>query len=291
MGEQLMFEDKWVNPRPPEEIGFPTTRHFAKLGWVAMRSGFQNPDDLAALFISQRYHWSELNPYSQNSFTIERKGKLLEGYQNTIWLDDQYQRKISGYPTIADGVAAYAPGSKYDVGPGIQIFESTDQYDYMMGDATNAYDKKKLKNFTRGLVWLKTNNVFVIFDRVVTRSSKIKKSWVVDPGATPQTKGNGLSKIANGDGALWIKRLLPQQATEIISDSKFEVIAKESTIQSYFLHVLQAVDANFSKDSPEVIADEARLITQSNQIGVNVNGWEILFSKVGTAEVSIKPKK
>jgi len=50
---------------------------------------------------------------------------------------------------------------------------------------------------------------------------------------------------------------------------------------------MQAVDANFSKDSPEVVADEAHLITTANRIGVEVDGWKILFDKSGTAEISV----
>ena len=286
MFDQLMWEEKWPNPRSANELGCGT-RHFAKLGWVAMRSGFTSPNDLAALFINQRYHWSEADLYAQNSFHIMRKGWLVEGNRNTIYIDGQYQRTISGFPMIKDGVEAYSPGSVYDVGPGIQNFESTDQYDYMFGDATNAYDKNKLEKFTRGFVWIKANNTFIIFDRVVTKDAGIKKSWIIDPGAIPQTEGDRLVKISNGAGALWVKRLLPEQATESMSDTKFEVVPSQSAKEDYFLHVMQAVDANFSKDSPEVVADEAHLITTANRIGVEVDGWKILFDKSGTAEISV----
>ena len=282
--DQAMFEEKWPDPRTPEELGCGT-RHFAKLGWVAMRSGFFSPDDLAALFICQRYHWSNLDPYAQNSFSLERKGKLIEGYHNTIWLDDQYQRTITAFPTLADGVAAYSPGSTFDVGPGIQTFESTDQYDCILGDATNAYTSNKLEKFTRGLVWLKANNVFVMFDRVVTKATEIKKSWIIDPGAIPQKEGDRLFKITNGAGALWIKRFLPEQASEVISQNKFEVVPSQPALEDYFLYVMQAVDASYSKDSPEMVADDAELITYKNKIGIRIDSWEILFATNGEATI------
>ena len=284
--DQLMWEEKWPNPQSADELGCGT-RHFAKLGWVAMRSGFTSSDDLAALFVCQRYHWSNTDLYAQNSFHIMRKGWLIEGNNNTIYIDDQYQRPISGFPAVAEGVEAYSPGSVYDVGPGIQIFESNNQYDYMFGDATTAYDNNKLEKFTRGLVWLKDSNTFMIFDRVVTKDAGIKKSWIIDPGATPQTEADRLVKITNGSGALWVKRLLPEQATETLSDSKFEVVPRQSIKEDYFLFVMQAVDAGLSKDSPEVTADEAVLITQGNKIGVSCDSWEILFSKSGTGELWI----
>jgi len=295
---QLMWEEKWANARSPEEMEYGTTRHFAKLGWVSMRSGYDDPDALASLFICQRYHWSRLNPYTQNSFTLERKGKLIKGFENTIWLGDEYQRKISGtpiikdgreitgYPTVKDGAKAYAPGSDYDVGPGILNFETNDESDYMFGDATNAYDPNKLEKFTRGVAWVKANNVFVIFDRVVTKNEDTKKRWVIEPGAAPQTMGEDLYKITNGAGALWIKKLLPEQSNARMLDDKFEVVSNQSAKEDYFLHVLQAVDANYTKDSPEVVADDAQLITTPNRIGVKVDGWKIFFDKSGTAEIS-----
>jgi len=282
--DQLMWEEKWPNPRSADELGCGT-RHFAKLGWVAMRSGFTSPNDLAALFICQRYHWSDVDLCAQNSFHIMRKGWLIEGNSNTIHIDDQYQRPITSYPTIADGPGAYSPGSVYDVGPGIKVFESTEQYDYVFGDATNAYDKNKLEKFTRGFVWLKASNIFVIFDRVVTNNAGIKKSWIVDPGATPQIEGERLVKITNGDGALWIKRILPEQAIETMNESKFEVILSQTAKEDYFLFVMQAVDAGRSKDSPEVVADEVELISQDDKIGVSYDGWEILFNKSGSGEL------
>jgi hypothetical protein len=284
--DQLMWEEKWPNPRSAKELGCGT-RHFAKLGWVCMRSGFTSPNDLAGLFICQRYHWSDQDLYSQNSFMLERKGKLIEGNQNTIWIDGQYQRTISGFPQIADGVEAYTFGSKYDVGPGIQNFESTDKYDYICGDATNAYDPKKLEKFTRGLVWIKSNNTLVMFDRVVTKEAGTKKSWVIDPGAAPQSKGERLVKITNGSGALWVKRLLPEQATETMSSGKFEVVSNQSVKEDYFLHVMQAVDANFAKDALEVVADDAQLITTNSRIGVKVDGWTVLFDKYGKDKISV----
>jgi len=287
MFDQLMWEEKWPNPWDPLKLECRYGRHFAKLGWVCMRSGFTSPDDLAGLFICQRYHWSELDPYAQNSFTLERKGKLIEGYQNTIWLDDQYQRTISGFPTMADGVETYAPGSKYDVGPGILDFANAYACVYMIGDATNAYDSNKLEKFTRGLVWINKNNVFVMFDNVVTKDAGIKKSWVIDPGSVPHAEEKNLVKITNGAGALWIKRFLPEKVKETMNDSKFEVVPDQPARENYFLHVMQTVDANHSKNSPQVVADDAELINQSDQIGVRIDDLEILFSKSNSSIIWI----
>jgi hypothetical protein len=279
--DQLLFEDKWVNPRPPDEIGFERTRHFDNLGWVFMRSGFTSPNDLAALFISQRYHWSDLNTYSQNSFSLERKGTLIEGFQNSIHIDGEYQRLIESYPTLADGIEAYAPGSVYDVGPGILAFESNNTYDYMLGDATNAYETSDLSKFTRQVVYLKPD-IFIIFDRVLTTSSSVEKEWLVDPAATPQDQGNGLITIDNGSGALWIKRLLPTSASVSLSDTEIAVIPSQSGTETFFLHVMQAVDSGAG--AGQISADDAIVTQEGDWFHVQVSGRKISFNKSGEFE-------
>jgi len=269
--DQLLFEDKWQNPRPPEQLGFATTRHFQKLGWVFMRSGFTSENDLAALFISQRYHWSHLDPYAQNSFTLERQGKLIEGFDNTIEIDGQGQRMISQdvFPTLALGVEAYGPGSIFDVGPGVVKFESNEKYDYVMGEATRAYDKNKLEKFTRQFVYLKPDK-FVICDRVMTKSADTKKSWVINPGANPKTVGPGLVQIDNGTGALWIKRLLPQQVSETMNADRAEVTASQPALEHFFLHVMQTAEPGQTQEAPNVIVDDAYFARRGDWLTVRV---------------------
>ena len=285
--DQLLFEDKWPNPRMPANIGFDRTRHFQKLGWVFMRSAFSSPDDLAALFICQRYHWSHLDPYAQNSFTLERKGKLIEGFDNTIKIDNQGQRLISQdvFPTLALGVQAYGPGTIFDVGPGVLKFESSDKYDYMMGDATNAYDKSKLERFTRQIVYLKPNK-FIVFDRVLTKSANTKKSWVINPAAAPQAFGQGVTLINNGAGALWIKRLLPQQVSETMNADRIEVVPSQPATEHLFLHVMQTAEAGQSKDSPNVKADNAKLFAYGSWIGVRIGADSVHFNASGSLKVT-----
>jgi hypothetical protein len=280
MFDQLMFEEKYPSPRTPKQLGCGT-RHFAKLGWVAMRSDFTSANDLAALFVCQRYHWSDLNPYAQNSFHLMRRGWLIKGNNNTIYIDGQYQRSISGYPTVAQGAQAYSPGSKYDVGPGIKLFVSNKVYDYMMGDATNAYDHAKLKKFTRQLVYLKPD-IFVIFDNVITSKPDIEKKWVVAPAAAPADLGNNVLKITNGDGALWIKRLLPVSASLNLSTSQIAVVPTPKATQTFFLHVMQAVDS--SKGAKQVMASDATVVVNGEWFFVNIGNYKMRFSKDGGFE-------
>jgi len=288
MFDQLMFSEKYPSPKTPEQLGCGT-RHFAKLGWVAMRSGFTSVNDLAALFICQRYHWSDLNPYSQNSFHVMRRGWLIKGNKNTIYIGGQYQQSVHGYPTVAQGAQAYSPGSKYDVGPGIQAFESHKTYDYIKGDATNAYDPTKLKKFTRQWVYIKPD-IFVIFDNVITTKSDIEKKWIVVPAASPTDLGNNLLRITNGHGgALWIKRLLPLSASVNLSASQIAVVPTQKATQALFLHVMQAVDSNTGAE--QVIADDATVVVEGDNFLVKVGSYKMRFSKDGGFEWLSGPPK
>jgi hypothetical protein len=282
---QLMWEQKWPNPRSANELECGT-RYFAKLGWVAMRSGFSSSDDLAALFICQRYHWSDINPYAQNSFHLMRSGWLIEGNKNTVYIDDQYQRTISDYPTIADGVEAYSSGSEFDVGPGIQAFESNDRYDYIFGDASNAYDDNQLERYLRQILYLKPDK-FVILDQVVTMDSTLKKSWIIDPGAIPQAIGDTLILIDNGSSTLWMKKMIPSNINQTLSIEEIEFIPAEYASEDFFLFVLQVTPSGLPFTSPQVLADQAKLLVEENKIGVDFDGWKILFNTTGEPGMTI----
>lgn len=284
--DQLLFEDKWVNPRNPKELGCGS-KHFQKLGWVFMRTGFGSANDLAAFFICQRYHWSHLDPYAQNSFNLEYKGELIQGFNNTLLIGGQEQRRISNFPTISQGVGAYSQGSVYDVGPGITDFESNGQYDYMYGDAANAYDTNMLEKFTRQIVYLKPDK-FIIFDYVVTKDKSFKKSWMIDPGAAPQSISSNFVSIKNGSGALWLKRLWPRDIIiENQSSEKYQFTPLQSNRKDIFLHVLQTTESTLSVNSPGVVVDDVSLFSKDGRIGVSFDGWEVLFKADGSAGVQI----
>lgn len=275
---RLLFEDNWVNPRSAEELGYGT-KHFEKLGWVFLREGFADPNDLSAIFVSQRYRWSHLDEIDQNSFFLERKGELIQGWDNTILIDDDGRRRISTFPTLADGGNAYAPGSTYDIGPGVGVFQNEDLYVYMLGDATNAYDPSKLSKFTRQLVYLKPD-IFVMFDHVVTTNTSTKKSWVIDPGAAPQSVSSDVYTITDGNGALWIKALTPQTTTvESQTATQFKISSTANSSEAIFIHVMQAVDAG--TNASQVAVDDAIVVQEGDWFHVQVAGHTVSFNRSG----------
>jgi len=288
MFDQLMFKEPFGNARAPVALGFPLTRHFSQLGWVAMRTGFASANDLAALFVSQRYHWGVHDPYAQNSFNIIRNGWLITGTGdnitgNTFTIDGAGQRTINTYPTVAQGVTSYTVvGSTYDVGPGVLDFVSNTTYDYVKGEATKAYDTTKLSKWTRQFVYLKPD-IFVIFDNVITTSSSYQKKWNVVPATLPEDQGGDVLKITNGAGALWIKKLLPVSATVTFSSSQISVVPNSPGAQDFFLHVMQAVDSN--KGAKQVMANDATVVVEGDWVLVNVGSCKMRFSKDGGFEL------
>ena len=122
----------------------------------------------------------------------------------------------------------------------------------------------------------------MIFDNVITTHSDIEKKWVVVPAATPTDLGNNVLRITNGDGALWIKRLLPISASVNLSASQIAVVPTQKATQALFLHVMQAVDSNMG--AKQVIANDATVVVEGDGFLVNVGSYKMRFSEDGGFE-------
>ncbi len=99
------------------------------------------------------------------------------------------------------------------------------QYHYAMGDATNAYSAKKLKRFTREIVYLPPQNLLLVFDRVVSTNPTFRKAWLLhgvnqplvdqdSGGGTAEAKGfrNARTfRFREGQGELLVHSLLPRE--------------------------------------------------------------------------------
>jgi hypothetical protein len=275
--EQTIFEEKWINPQPPQNLGFADTRLFGRLGWVFHCSDFARTDSPAFLFVCQRYNWSTLDPYAQNSLFIHCRGDLIHGHTNTMLFNGKGQRQIDNFPTMSDGVAAYAPDSQYDIGPGILTFQSNEQFDLILGDASNAFPHNEVKKYLRGIVHLKAERLIVVVDKAVT-ATNILKTWAIDPIAAPQKLEQETIKISNSASALFVRRLLPVQVTVLQQNEAKYAISSSADADSLFLHILQIADANQTLASPEILVDEAQLIdSPPGSLGMRIRGWNIFF--------------
>jgi hypothetical protein len=83
----------------------------------------------------------------------------------------------------------------------------------------------------------------------------------------------------NGDGALWIKRLLPLNASVDLSGSQITVVPTQKATQAFFLHVMEAADSK--KGAGQVLANEATAVLEGDSFLVKVGSYKMRFSKDG----------
>jgi hypothetical protein len=139
------------------------------------------------------------------------------------------------------------------------------------------------------LVYIKPD-IFVIFDHVITTKPDIEKKWVVVPAAPPTDLGHNVLRITNGHGgALWIKSLLPLNASVSLSGSQIGVVANQKAAEGIFLHVMQAVDSD--KGAEQVIADDATVAAEGDNFLVKVGSYKMRFNRGGGFEWMGGPPK
>ena len=67
-------------------------------------------------------------------------------------------------------------------------WETSPEYDYVVGDATNAYNPAMVKSFTRQLVYVRPNLIF-LFDRVEAARDGCRTTWLLHAADKPKTDG------------------------------------------------------------------------------------------------------
>ncbi|MFB3879668.1 MAG: hypothetical protein ACE149_00320 [Armatimonadota bacterium] len=151
----------------------------------------------------------------------------------------------------------------YDIAD-IVAFEDRGAYLYVAGDCTRAYDPKKLKEFTRQIVFLRPGT-FIIFDRVTSTRPEYKKTWLLQAMKPPVSAGGKLV-VTNGQGRLHLQTLLPTGApAKLVSggdlytyggrsypperdtgpapECRIELSPPKPATTDYFLNVLTATEA------------------------------------------------
>ncbi len=240
----------WYDPSLPAaaEYTYPETmplgRHFAGVGHVVARSGWQ-PEDLWAVFKSgpaftpgTHYHGDE------NSFIIDRGGSLAldsgsddrscphyRAYftrtiaHNTITVrkpDEKFRGPGNDGGQIG-GSWLEKSGGRFDSAQygmhlpprelalkGIVAFETNPCYTYAVGDAADAYDEGKVPEFTRQFLHLQPDTI-VIFDRVTAGDASYEKRWLLHTIEEPKVTGK-TALVTHLQGRLFSITLLPADA-------------------------------------------------------------------------------
>lgn len=163
----ILLKNEDIKAKPPTDL--PQSRFFPGVGLVSLHTNFGKADeDIHFLFHSDPYGGVSHGHPDQNAFTIEAFGEALaiaSGYypwygslHHRNW---QRQTKSSNSITIdggkgQQGIAA-AKGK-------VVIFENRDVYDYILGDATEAY-MGLLNKFQRHIIHIRPG-VYIIYDDI-----------------------------------------------------------------------------------------------------------------------------
>jgi heparinase II/III-like protein len=181
----------------------------------------------------------------------------------------------------------------YDIAD-IVAYEDRGDYLYVAGDCGRAYAAKKMKEFTRQIVYLRPGT-FVIFDRVQSTKPDYKKTWLLQAMNPPEKKGKHLV-ITNGKGRLFVQTLLPehpsiklfrgedlyrydgnsyppQRDTGPAPKCRIEATPQAPAETDYFLHVLTATEANVNS------ATEAIQHVREQEVIIQIGGTKIAFRK------------
>jgi len=305
--------DLGIQPEGPDK-SWPLARHFEGIGWVIMRSGW---DDEAthAVFDCGDFYYSHQHA-TENSFVIFKKGSLAINsgrYEwgsnhrpnytarsissNTILVYDpeeefrvkgETERTSDGELISNDGGQLWpkpyresygdSKGTPWDTGD-IVAFETNPHYSYVCGDATRAYNPKKLKLFTRQFIHIQPD-LFIVFDRVEAANPEYKKFWLLHSVNEPSIKG-ALAEISEREGRLFCRTVYPRDAImqktggpghefEVFGANyppkmthyplgedeewgswRIEVVPGKPRAKDFFLHVLLAGNSSLSQ-APEI---------------------------------------
>jgi heparin/heparan-sulfate lyase len=163
---------------------------------------------------------------------------------------------------------------------------------YMAGDATKAYDAKKLSLFTRQIVYIRPHTV-VIFDRVRATDASFRKTFLLQAMKPPVQQGEQLV-ITNGTGRVFVQTLLPTKVdiklnqgdqlytydgvdhppsrdTGPAPECRIEISPAAPAETDYFLHVLTTSEASVDSVPKATVKQDA------GSVSVTVGGRTLTF--------------
>jgi hypothetical protein len=319
-----------VQPDRSPQSRMPLARHFENMGQTFLRSG-SGPDDTYALFTAGGVLESH-KQFDHNNFVIYRKGFLALDTgtrpEPGVHLSHYYSRTVAhncilihmpgekmarywGSPAPEEGNPPYPNdgGQRKALGSKAVAFESTPDYAYVAGDATETYHEDKCRLALRQFVFLPPDH-FVVFDRVSSVRPEYKKTWLLHTVAEPRITGLMFS-ADHEEGRLFSRTLLPEQAEmtkiggpgkqfwtngrnwplpkgyrtpdthPLLGQWRVEVSPGKEQTDDVFLHLIQTGDATL-----ESMVD-SKLVRNEGQVGVRFqyrrDDWEILFGTRGEA--------
>jgi heparin/heparan-sulfate lyase len=241
------------DPGLATESELPRQRYFPGVGHLVIRNGWK-PDSTWIEFDCGPY-FSKHQHLDQNQFTIYHNGYLaidsgadytdtesphyLNYYRRTVahnsilvfdpsekffWSEnvlpaanDGGQRMDSArfWNTVRSREDWDRTHDLWNVGFMRALDYVPGQYHYAMGDASKAYSPRKLRRFTREIVYVPGPDVFFLFDRVVSQNPAFRKAWLlhgVNQPSVDEHAGVRTFRFNEGAGELTVHSLLPHDA-------------------------------------------------------------------------------
>lgn len=337
----ILWHDASAPVAAPPDL--PTARLFQGVGYASMRADW-SPDATFAMFYCQPTYYGGHQHADNNSFVIHRNGLLAVDsgvYDATAHRSNYYARRIAhNSVTVTDpdelfggavwgggrpGAGANDGGQLYggapdligDVTPDnpfaraeILAYHHTEDFTYVVGDATASYAPGKLREFTRAFLFIRPG-VFVVFDRVESTDASFTKRWLLHSAAEPRLVDDGAFEIDNGESTLTARTLAPDlvNTTVVGGDGgefetaganypptkeydadeagrwRVEVSPYDANERDYFLHLL-AVDVNVLDARVEEDAE-----SMSVRVRCDDGLYEVRFAKTGplTSVLTLSP--
>ena len=140
---------------------------------------------------------------------------LIDRFSPPTWTYISRERQLNGYSPAeggwGGGIDLHGHTESLFVGEGkILAYETSPEFDYVAGDATNAWPVDEARQHVRQLVYLKPN-VVVVYDRVILGPGVRTSRWIAATGPKLKIDGSAFS-VKAGKESLSGEVVLPREA-------------------------------------------------------------------------------
>ena len=307
----LIWYDETVSSEPPNIENTPLLEHFEDLDFIASRSDWSADQSNYLLRCGpslghKSVELSENLPYydwgaghvhpDNNHFALWGYGEWLirdEGYGMPKLTDQHNTLLVNGIGQMGEGGDWLSNKDEYEARakPKIKKIETNDEYDYIVGDATEAYSKAVtgLLKFERHIIFLRPDIMLVIDDVEANKESRFEvRYWPYSQTLYQQS-----------DGAFFIPgqkadlRILPITNDEVNVSSK-DVITRHATPKRNYISISKnnvkkwrnAVALSWSdkKSAPKFITafedgDTIDFNIEGQKVSVNPDDYSLTIKK------------
>ncbi len=206
-----------IKPKVPSDL--PPSRVFPAVGLAAMHTALGDKDkDITLLFRSSPYGSVSHGHADQNAFVIEAFGRgvaLATGFYP--WYSSPHHHKWTRDTRAVCSVLVDGKGQvvrSWQARGKIVAFESTKGYDYVAGEAADAYGGR-LKRFRRQIVHVRPG-VFIIYDDLAAKKPSTYQ-WLLHAHDRIGVEGRIL-RVRRDPAAMDVHMLLPRQSAVTQTD-------------------------------------------------------------------------